>query len=363
MTRVNFLVLTLTLTTSLAACGSNDAGGKAMKNSSGTAGSKASAKNSSGDGGVGAGGPAASVAITAAKGGMVVLDKASLNIPAGSLASDTTITLKTSAPGSDLPDSASVKGLIYDFGPDGTQFSEAAKLTLPSPGMPAADQEAVIAWLDVKANAWQDLATTVNADGSLSANVMHFTNFAVRFNGVVSSDCGFTACGGDVVGTWKVTNVCAEIAGSVIDLCPTAVAMLDLTLTGTATFKSDGTRSTDFSNKSTITYTLDAKCLDTITKGMPPKACDVLSKPADPTMDQGPTTCTGDPTVGCTCVEDDPQKTEMKTGTYVIDGNMMTSTDDADGKTTTAEFCVKGTGARFKQAEGLAVLTWIATKQ
>src|SRR6185295_17836263 len=100
-----------------------------------------------------------------------------------------------------------------------------------------------------------------NADGSLSAEIMHFSNYAVRFNGVVSTDCGFSACGGNVVGSWKVTSVCAEIAGAVIDVCPTAVAELDLTLTGTATFNDDGTTSNDFTSKATITYTLDAACL------------------------------------------------------------------------------------------------------
>jgi hypothetical protein len=166
-----------------------------------------------------------------------------------------------------------------------------------------------------------------------------------------------------LVGTWKVTSVCAEIAGAVIDVCPTAVAQLDLALTGTATFNDDGTRSTDFTTKATITYTLDAACLNAITQGKPPAKCDVLSKPADTAKGEGPTTCTGDPSVSCTCVEDNPEASEKKTGTYTVNGNTLTSTDDADGSTQTAEFCVKGSEVRIKQPEDLAVLTWIATKQ
>jgi hypothetical protein len=166
-----------------------------------------------------------------------------------------------------------------------------------------------------------------------------------------------------VVGTWKVTSVCAEIAGPVIDVCPTAVAMLDLTLTGTATFNADGTQSSDFTSKASITYTLDASCLNTITMGHPPASCDVLNKEADPAMGDGATTCTGDPADACTCVEDNPEKTEMKTGTYTIDGNTMTSMDDGDDMPKTSEFCIKGNEGRFKQPEDLANLTWIATKQ
>jgi hypothetical protein len=97
--------------------------------------------------------------------------------------------------------------------------------------------------------------------------------------------------------------------------------------------------------------------------GHPPATCDALSKDADPTMDQGPTTCSGDPAKACTCVEDDPEKSEKKTGTYTIDGNTMTSKDDGDDTTSTSEFCVNGSEARFKGTEGLAVLTWIAQKQ
>jgi hypothetical protein len=67
--------------------------------------------------------------------------------------------------------------------------------------------------------------------------------------------------------------------------------------------------------------------------------------------------------VSCTCVEDNPEKSEKKTGTYTADGSTLTMTEDADGSMKTAEFCVKGSEVRVKQPEDLAVLTWIATKQ
>ena len=80
-------------------------------------------------------------------------------------------------------------------------------------------------------------------------------------------------------------------------------------------------------------------------------------------MGDGPTTCSGDPKVACTCVAENPEKTEMKTGTYSIAGNNITSKDDEDGSMSTAQFCVKGNEARFQQPEDKAVLTWIAQKQ
>lgn len=379
--KLRLLFFVLSLTAAVPAC-SDDDSGSADNDMKGSAGSDSKTKDSgtdsagssgkgstagkSGGGAADAGSngtDSASMKITAAKGGKLTLGKAALNIPAGALDSDETITVETVAPSSDLPDADSVKGMIYDFGPDGTKFSKPVELTLPSAGKPGTDEVAVISWLDEDKNAWQDLETTTNADGTLTAEVSHFTNFAVRFNGVVSSDCDFSACGGDVVGTWKVTSVCAEIAGPVIDVCPDALATLDLTLDGTATFNADGTRSTDFTGKSTITYKLSAECLGTITMGHPPASCDVLNKDADATSGDGPTTCTGDPADACSCTQENPESHDVKTGTYTIDGNTMTSMDDGDDMPTTAEFCIKGTQARFKQPEDLAVLTWIATKQ
>jgi hypothetical protein len=374
MTSLRCLLLASMLIAAAPACGDDDDdtgsdGGATSGGSGEGAGHAGSHGDDAGDvpgtdaGGSGSGSDSISIEITAADGGEVALGEASLSIPGGSLASDTTITLETSAPSSALPESDSVQGLVYDLGPDGTQFSEPATLTLPAVGKPGADEQAVISWLDESTDSWQDLATTVNADGSLSAEITHFTNFAVRFNGVESTDCGFSACGGDIVGTWRIKSVCAELSGALIDVCPTAIAMVDLTLDGAVTFDADGTRSSELTGKSTITYTLDADCLDAITMGMPPDSCDVLSKEADPSMDKGPTTCSGDPTVACTCVEDNPESTETKTGTYTVEGNTLTSTDDADGTVTMAELCVQGTEARVQETEDLAILTWIAEKQ
>jgi len=380
--RFKSLFLVLMLAAAFPACGGDDdddngsggaTGGTTGKGGSGgkgaTGGSSNAGADSGGAPGAGEGGTSATAMnsiskdINAEDGGEVVLGDASLSIPGGSLAGDTTVTLETSSPSSDLPDAGTLKGLLYDFGPDGTEFTKPAALTLPSAGTPGADEEAVIAWLDEDKGAWQDLATTVNDDGSLTAEITHFTKFVVRFNGVVQSDCGFSACGGDVVGTWTVTGVCAVADALVEQVCPSGTAELDLALTGTATFADDGTSTTDFTSKATITYTLTAECLMNIAGGMLPADCESLSKEADPANDEGPTTCTGDPSVSCTCVEEQPEKTETKTGTYTVDGSTMTTTDDGDSEAKTLEFCVNGKEARFQQTDGLAVLTWIATKK
>jgi hypothetical protein len=339
--RLRSLFLALAVVVAVPACGSDPA------KPSGTQGA----------------GETASTEITAAEGGEVTLGDATLDIPADALEDDETITVKTVEPSSSLPDYESVQGLIYDFGPDGTEFTTPVTLTLPAVGEPGDDEEAVISWLDEDADAWQDLATTVNRDGSLSAEVSHFTMFAVRFNGVVTSDCDFEACGGDVAGTWEVTGVCVEPGEALIAECPDVEASFDMTLDGTFTFESDDTTSSDLTSQVTITYTLSAECMDTITGGNPPADCSELDEPADEQSGDGPTTCTGDPEEGCTCVAENPEKSEMKTGTYSTDGDALTMTDDEDGEPGTSEYCVKGDELRVKSTEGLALLTWIATKQ
>jgi len=221
---------------------------------------------------------------------------------------------------------------------------------LPSAGKPARDEEAVIAWLDVATNTWQDLTTTVNADGSLTADIMHFTTFAVRFNGVVQNDCGFSACGGDVVGTWTVTGGVRFCRRALNDVCPTAMAHAG----------SDADRHGDFQGRrhqrdrlqrarSSISYTLSSECLLNIAGGTLPDSCDGLSSEADASSGDGPTVCSGDPQVSATCVQTTPEKTDVE-DRHLHDrrGSTMTTTDDADGSTDTLEFCVTGKDGRFQ---------------
>lgn len=121
----------------------------------------------------------ASKLISAAQGGRLDLNQASLVVPAGALATDTLLTVSTATPGASLPDASSVKGMVYEFGPSGTTFGSAATLTLPASGAPAEGKALVISWLDEVANAWVDLASS-QANGAVVASVAHFTRFAVR---------------------------------------------------------------------------------------------------------------------------------------------------------------------------------------
>jgi hypothetical protein len=308
-----------------------------------------------------------SVKVSADKGGTVSLGAAALDIPAGSLSGDTEVTLEKVTPGSDLPDSKSVTGMLYDFGPDGTMFDPPATLALPVEGTAASGQTAVVSWLDEKAGAWVDLDTKVT-DGKASAAIAHFTKFVVRFrdSGSAPVDCSFSACGGDVVGNWTITSACVDdhkdagTSNPFGPACPQAALDVALDATGTATFRSDGTYATSIMGTPMISLTVPSSCL---TNGSLPVAdCASLAKALD--KDGGATTCTGDKATGCTCTGKVGNfGGDHSMGTYTVSGNTLTTTKDIDSGTKTgdpAPYCVSGNVLKIRGGDGTII---IATKQ
>lgn len=304
-----------------------------------------------------------SVEVSAADGGEVKLGKASLEIPGGALDDDTTITVESTKPSSSLPEASSLKGLVYDFGPDGTTFAAPAALTLPSVGDAGEGKEAVIAWLDEDSGAWQDLPTTTASDGSLQADITHFTKFVVRLRGVVTSDCSFSKCGGDIVGTWSLTGLCADVpenAGPLGDSCPTATADVNLDASGTITFHDDGTITKSFTTRVIATFTVPNSCLASI-HGTIPASCDELSDEDEDSV----TVCTGDPSESCTCTETGTPETDTDPGEYEITGTGEITISDAGGADPESQtYCVKGGELRAHAiSEDGVEITYIATRQ
>ncbi len=345
--RLRLLCLAVALLATVPACGSDDDKGSSSTTTPGA-------------------GQTVTQDISAAEGGEVTVGDAGLSIPAGALGGDTTVTVETKSPSSDLPSSADLKGLVYDFGPDGTMFSTPATLTLPSVGDVGADKQAVVAWLDESTNTWQDLATTKNADGSYSAEISHFTIFVIKINGVAVSDCTFGACGGDLTGTWSITGACADIpdaANPFAAQCAEATFDVNLELTGSITFNADKTYDQNFTSAGHFSYTLPASCL---AAAGAPASCDEMSDPGDPANGDAPTVCTGDPaTTGCTCSQDGTPETSVKTGTWSSSGTTLTMTDSDSTEPSSVEYCANGSDGRFQtvESDGGITVTWMATKQ
>jgi hypothetical protein len=289
--------------------------------------------------------------ITAAMGGEVTVGSASISIPAGALAADTKITVESKEPEASLPEHDSLKGLIYDFGPDGTTFSKPVELKLPLPATPGEGEEAVVAWLDEANNKWVDVASTVSG-GEIKANIEHFTRFVVRLRGVTAIDCSFAACGGNVVGSWNIQGACIDVNDDdnpFKEACPEATFDAGFDITGTVEF-TDSTYTTTFTGSNTITVTFPASCVKNF--GNLTSCAELNSTFEDEDEPQKTTSCTGDVATSCTCTINDAVDPTPKTGTYTKDGNTISMTDEGETEAETNEYCVDGNSLKVKFTEG-----------
>lgn len=187
-------------------------------------------------------GQTVTVPIAAAAGGEVSSPSGSgkLTIPPGALAADTEIVLNVG------PAAGGSAASVYDFGPDGTQFSVPATLTLKFDAAVPEGKKAVMAVMTD--GAWAEIPGSALAGGSVTGAVSHFSRFTVILvdgQAQLSSDCAdvaesFVACGGDPTGVWDLEDVCAASQAIGQDpfngQCPGASLTADITVEGTITF-------------------------------------------------------------------------------------------------------------------------------
>jgi hypothetical protein len=271
---------------------------------------------------------------------------ASLQIPANALAADTTITATADAPPSSLPDAQKVKGQYFDFGPTGTTFDPAATLALPASGTPPANATAVISTFD--GTTWTDLPTTVSG-GSLTAQVSHFSGFAVRWVTVGAVDCGgvpTAACGGDIAGTWKLKGGCLtpEPVGTCTDT-GSGITYEMTSATGSAVFNTDMTYTVDLPYSVTGTVHITPACFAVL--GASSCTGDVqtgLRGSEDSHFDTlwANGTCTGTgSSSGCTCTGSTSGAiASNESGTYTVAGTSFTTTKTGSAAGSPVSYCV-----------------------
>lgn len=136
-------------------------------------------------------------------------------------------------------------------------------------------------------------------------------------------DCAFTACGGDVVGTWTMNDSCATQDFATVE-CPSRSGAIDYAASGTLTFAADMTVSGTLTLAGTTTQHLPTSCLP------PGTACADL---ADPSVQQA---CdeAGD---GCDCVHTFGDPPFEVTGTWATSGSVLTLGELGD-----LDYCVSG---------------------
>ena len=193
-------------------------------------------------------GPTSGSQSVGAAGGTVAAAGATLTIPAGALAGDTTITFEQKAKAG-MPSEADIAAPIYEFGPNGTTFLKPVSLKMDFTGTAPAGKTAKLAWLDTTKNAWTVLTDSAVSGSSVTASTDHFTAFTIVFMGdgsQVGGSCAgipFTACGGDIVGKWQYEASCATLKGGIkgFETCPTASVAITVDVVGSATFNADKT--------------------------------------------------------------------------------------------------------------------------
>lgn len=283
--------------------------------------------------------------ITKATGGTVALGAASVAIPAGALAADTTLTVSAAAPDASLPNSGLIKGMVYDFGPNGTEFLKPVDLTLPVVGTVPTGSEAVVSYFDTNSHNWIDLPTTVSGTNVI-AKTTHFTKFAVRFV-ITGAVCAYeTPCGGDVNGTWEFTDICV---GSTKPT--TNGACGNDTSTGSVTAAASASGTIVVANgRYTLALTLvfvqevryGAACLSALQGNNQIAACKDLEAKLSKGDPNSVATCDGTVATGCHCVVKVTQVNPQEMGTIVTSGTNATFTKDGSATGDVDPYCVQG---------------------
>jgi hypothetical protein len=289
--------------------------------------------------------------ISAATGGTIEAPGVKLVIPPGALAADTTISVTVRGK-SGVPDEGKVASSVFDFGPNGLQFTVPATLQLDFDGSNApADSTAKVAVLD--GSTWKPLSDSKVSGSTATATTTHFSAFAVVWSqsGQTSGACGqnFNKCGGDISGTWSYSAGCVTLppeSNPLGSTCPEAVYTVVLDVSGTLNLASGGSYTVDNTVNMTATIDFPKSCLS----GAP---CDALAGQGGTVKDNGDS---------CSVTQSQPPQVQKESGTYSVNGSTITFTG-SDGKASTADYCVTGTTAQLYFQNGQTTSMYELKKQ
>lgn len=298
-----------------------------------------------------------SVDIKAAEGGTLTATGGSINVPPGALAADTTITVDVKDK-SAYANSSDVAVNVFDFGPNGTKFLKPVSMTIDLQGVAVpSGKTAKIAYYD--GSAWKTLDDSQVAGGKVTATTTHFTPFTVVFSGgtQTSGSCGgaFTACGGDLTGTWTFSAACANVPPTALNApwstCPTATISATIDMQGSITFNADKTYTVSDTMNRTIDGTLPKTCLGS---GQTCQSIIDASK-GDTATDTG---------TDCKVTGTSKESTPNETGTWTTSGTTFTTTKTGGSGSTSIAYCVTGnTLVAQQQGDKGVTIQYTATKK
>jgi hypothetical protein len=192
-------------------------------------------------------------------------------------------------------------------------------------------------------------------------------------SGAVTGDAcpSFTACGGDIVGTWRVTTTCASEQSS--SWCAEVVTIDRSGAQMDYTFASDGTFTIAYSGTIRESVQYPFRCISAGDAG-PAETCAGLQEMAQKTMHADAGTAGFTPTAfacrvdatGCLCDEVLELTATTTINTYSTHDNQLvawTATDAAapdTGGAPAAEYCVSGNtlAIHWHESNGSSGTTW-----
>jgi len=160
---------------------------------------------------------------------------------------------------------------------------------------------------------------------------------------VAGPSCPFTACGGDLVGTWTVDSACHAPGGleevALLGCDDARISRSTIVASGTWTFGADMTYTRSVSQQETLEFTEPLSCDSSAT------ACSNVS------VRDYAATCTG--TGCCSCTQVRPNRTSTDSGTYAVSGSTVTLT--IGGTRLPYQYCVGGNTVTFSVQAGSSV--------
>jgi hypothetical protein len=153
------------------------------------------------------------------------------------------------------------------------------------------------------------------------------------------------ACGGSIVGSWKITSSCVTVDTSsmVPDMdCPSATGMAEgFKVTGSVSYAADLTYTSNTTVSGTVVVTLPASCL--MQQGITLSCAQLQQGLQAAATDAGfsSATCTG--SSGCTCKLALAPQASTTSGTYTTTAAGLLTETETGGDASQSDYCVKGT--------------------
>jgi hypothetical protein len=148
--------------------------------------------------------------------------------------------------------------------------------------------------------------------------------------------CGtVSACGGDLVGLWLVTQSCLISTEDLSSVCAGVSASIEFAFSGTAMYSADHTYASTTTTGGTTHYHYPGACLPN------GKTCTELGQLLMLVGGYSSITCTTDNAGVCNCDGVTASTSGTETGTYSTSGGTLTTTHS--GTTRSIPYCVSGT--------------------